>query len=388
MVAILLILLSIPSSLSEHLRGGTMALIGPLLEQVNAIKIYIITTPVYSDDPERSDLIRSHDERASQLEIENQALKTEVYKLQELFKHELYLIAQMTTLPPAAKAASANKLSQHQSDLQKIFDFQLESIPARVIYRSPAAWNSSLWINVGQADNEKIKRPIICKNSPVVVGTSIVGVIDYVGRHQSRVRLITDSGLPPSVRAARGQPQNQHILELIQLLQSSLAAKQELFSSRDEKAQLMTLFEQLKQSVQGKGEEWYLAKGEIYGRSLPLWRSPGQTLKGTGFNYDFSDNEGPARDLRSGQALIAPDTVPALPIIKEDDLLITTGLDGVFPPGLRVATVSKIDSLKEGDYFYEIEAKPTAGNLDTLSLVFVIPPVGYDPHDKAPLFGQ
>jgi rod shape-determining protein MreC len=50
-------------------------------------------------------------------------------------------------------------------------------------------------------------------------------------------------------------------------------------------------------------------------------------------------------------------------------------LDGVFPPGLDVATITKIHPLKEGDYYYELEAKPTAGNMYNLSYVFVIPPV-------------
>jgi cell shape-determining protein MreC len=194
-----------------------------------------------------------------------------------------------------------------------------EVIAARVIYRSPATWNSSLWINVGRATNEKVVR----KNSPVLVGNHVVGVIDHVEEHQSRVRLITDSALTPSVRATR--------------------------------------------------EMLHLAKGELYGSSKPLWRSHGTVLKGVGFNYDFPDEKGPSRDLRTGKPMNQKGA--SVPLIMVNDVLVTTGMDGVFPPDLSVATVTKIAPLKEGDFAYEIEAIPTAPDLDNLSLLFVLPPI-------------
>ena len=68
----------------------------------------------------------------------------------------------------------------------------------------------------------------------------------------------------------------------------------------------------------------------------------------------------------------------AIPLIQVHDLLVTTGIDGVFPPGLRVAEVKKVFPLSEGAYTYEIEAIPTAGNLNNLQHVFIIPPVVLD----------
>lgn len=53
-----------------------------------------------------------------------------------------------------------------------------------------------------------------------------------------------------------------------------------------------------------------------------------------------------------------------------------------------VAEVTKVHPLKEGDYFYELEALPVAGNFDDLSLVFVIPPVSYDPDEQPPAFQE
>lgn len=203
-------------------------------------------------------------------------------------------------------------------DLGYIFYMDFDVVPAKVIFRSPIAWESSLWINVGKATNAQLGREVVAYHSPVVEGKSIIGVIDYVGEKQSRVRLITDSGLTPSVRACRGK-----------LL---------------------------------------LAKGEIHGCSQPLWRSQKHLLKGTGFNYDFPDQ-----------------TLPeGIELLKEGDLLVTTGLDGVFPPNLQVGKVTKIAESKEGDYFWELEAHPTASHLDDLDYLFVLKPVGYEADDRPP----
>jgi hypothetical protein len=110
-------------------------------------------------------------------------------------------------------------------------------------------------------------------------------------------------------------------------------------------------------------------------------------LHGIGFNYDFPDDEGPARELRSGLPINSAGDQQAIPILKVKDLLVTTGLDGVFPEGLHVAEVTHVHPLREGDYYYEIEAIPTAGNLNELSILYVMPPLGYDIDDQPPPLG-
>jgi rod shape-determining protein MreC len=222
----------------------------------------------------------SKEEKLSRLRIENRLLRSELESLQNGLS-----VAPMPS------------------------DFPLKVVPARVIMRSPTSWSSTIWISL-KSDTDRV----IQKNSPVLAGTSLVGVVEEVGAHSARVRLITDTHLIPSVRAKR---------------KSSL-----------------------------------LAKGELYGASEPLWRAPGGLLTGVGFNYDFPDDEGPARDLRTGA------------IIAVDDLLVTTGMDGVFPPDLEVARVVHVSPLSEGSTTYDITAKPTAENLLNLELVFVIQPVG------------
>ena len=265
-VGALFLLLSLPPFFSHGVRGKGFALFSPVMKR------------------------KSVDEEAKRLEGENYLLHLEIDKLRAL--------------------------SSYQGEEQRV-------VAGRVIFRDPGSWSSSLWIDVGSAHDALIQ-----KNSPVIVGRSLVGVIDYVGKKQSRVRLITDSGLKPSVRTVRG-------------------------------------------GTTENGEDVYLAKGILQGAGTPLWRSANHTLRGIGFNYDFPDEKGPAREL-----------ISSVPIIQKHDVLVTTGLDGVFPPGLSVAEVTRIFPLKEGAYTYEIEAKPLVENLDSLHTLFVISPVGYNKEDQ------
>jgi cell shape-determining protein MreC len=342
---VLLGLMSIPKSASEKLQGMTIALLAPALNQVSNLK--------WGE--------ASPEEEVLKLKLENQLLKNERAILRD-FLHN--------------KIESADPVFY-----QKLFMQEFQSVPAKVIFRSPGSWNSSLWINVGKADNEALPTPIIAKNSPVLLGTAVIGVIDYVGRHQSRVRLITDSGLTPSVRALRGNAQAlliaeqmKKLVEMIKTQEGDSLKRQELIAS------LEKAIKEIDQSTQS----WYLAKGELCGNSKPLWRTNSHILQGIGFNYDFQDAHGPARDLRSGKPQEPNSSLPAMPIIQVHDLLVTTGMDGVFPPNLPIAEVTSVKMLKEGDYFYELEAKPVAGNLNELSLLFVIAPSEYDDQELFP----
>jgi cell shape-determining protein MreC len=86
--------------------------------------------------------------------------------------------------------------------------------------------------------------------------------------------------------------------------------------------------------------------------------------------------------LRNGIPYGSKDPSFGIPLLKEGDVLMTTGMDGVFPPGLQVAEVVSVGELEEGDYSYELVAAPIAGNLNEVSLLFVMPPIGFDPGDQ------
>lgn len=191
---------------------------------------------------------------------------------------------------------------------------------ARVVYRSPAFWDSSLWIRTHQGS--------LLKNSPVVLGNTLIGIIDLEAGPKARVLLITDPQFVVSVRVKRGNA--------------------------------------------------LLAKGELAGYTQLGARAKKTRLSGVGFHYDFADEEGPAKDLRTGRPVGRPDS-PSVPLLAIGDHLVTTGMDGLFPKGLDVATVVSIAPLQEGDYFYDLEAESLSSDLNDLRFVFVLPPVEGSP---------
>lgn len=364
----LLLLTSFPRASVDHLRGSAVAFFSPFWGSLEWIKN---KTPLMLQFPFIPSNFKgaASSESIQALQLQNQLLKTELLHLRELYQHERFLNVQLSHL---------KYIQDHQKkDLEHILALQLEAIPAQVIFRSPSLWNNSLWINVGEMHSEHR----IVKNSPVLVGNSVVGVIDFVGKHQSRVRLITDPGLNPSVRATRGQLQDKTFLESLEGLISYLQVNEPILSS-EELSVLHGTSQKLKKKFEEGRRTWRLAKGELCGTCSFQSRGSSLALKGTGFNYDFADEQGPARDLRSGVPL-NDKLQPAMSIIKINDLLVTTGMDGIFPPGLEVARVTGIQNLQEGDYFYEIEAVSTVGDLNQLSTVFVIPPYAFEEKDRA-----
>ena len=137
-----------------------------------------------------------------------------------------------------------------------------------MVFREPTSWSSTLWINLGEKDNERLNRKVIGPSSPVLVGTSIVGVVEYVGKSQSRVRLITDSRLCPSVRALRGEEQNRELLKHLDALLLSLELRPDLSENAE---QVIPFLSQLKTNLARRSRDLYLAKGVLHGASHPLW---------------------------------------------------------------------------------------------------------------------
>lgn len=319
-----------------------------------------------------SSLKKGENSEISRLEGENYLLRIEIGKLRTLLEQQakLQLIGE--------ELKRCDSFCRRYEEMHYLQGLLSQVIPARVIYRDPGSFSSSMWVGVGEETNRLLDCSIIQKNSPVIVGSSVVGAIDYVGKKQSRVRLITDMALKPAVRAVRGHPQNIALIEAIDPILRHLNARKDLPLSFEARNKLIKDLDTLKANINRDLEGWYLAKGILQGAGTPMWRSVNHTLRGIGFNYDFGDVEGPARELISGKPVDGNPSYPAMPIIQENDLLVTTGMDGIFPPGLRVAEVTKIYPLREGAYTYEIEASPVAGNLESLQTVFIIPSIGYE----------
>ncbi len=226
-----------------------------------------------------------------------------------------------------------------------LLDLELQALSARVIYRDAGAWCRSFWINVGAKENQLGERPLIGVNSPVLLGPYLIGIIERVEECCSRVRLMTDRAVIVGVRVVRKNDRDLKEGEKVKRLDT------------------------LRAHCVPQPSDSYLAKGELCGSTSATWRHCSATLIGKGFNYDFSDDEGAARHLRSGQA-----GATSAALVQEGDLLVTSGLDGIFPADLPVAVVSKVFPLKEGAAWYDLEAQLCAGNLENLDSVTVLPP--------------
>lgn len=225
-----------------------------------------------------------------------------------------------------------------------------EKAPA-IIYQESVRGGSRVWINV--------EAPL---NSPVLYEGALIGLVDLSEKKKSRVLLLTDETLVTSVRVLRGEDQKRILLEKLETLITSFRLMgEDSRALEEEKLHLRTLV--------GKH---YLAKGELQGVPLSFFHRGSCTLKGVGFNYDFSDEQGSARQLTTGIPYDHSDE--GIPLIEEGDLLVTTGFDGVFPPDLPVALVSKVYPLEEGAPAYEIEAYLLAGNLQEIEKVTLMPP--------------
>jgi cell shape-determining protein MreC len=362
LIGTLLLLLSLPKHVTESLRGSVAAFFGPLWESYTQFKLF---------SARKFDAQISIQEELSKSLLENELLKMELSRLNDIFQSELNLQTYLKELDSPTET-TVKLTQQRRKQLRELLKVEMSAIPAKVIYRTPSAWNSTFWINAGSDKGLEM-------NSPVVVGDAIIGVVDYLGNRQARVRLITDSALTPAVRVIRGGVQQEHFSFQVEEIEDYLLRHGELFESTEQKQLLLSVLEKLQRQLKTSKNSQLLAKGELQGSGAPLWRSSGKTLHGVGFNYDFADEDGEARDLRTGKRENDWNDT-AIPLVEPHDLLVTSGMDGVFPPGLKVATVLNVSALKEGDIAYQLTARPVAKDLDDLSVVYVLRPVGYNPN--------
>lgn len=240
-------------------------------------------------------------------------------------------------------------------------------IVAKVIQRTQNSWQNFIWIDIGSDDNPESQAVIIAKNSPVLSRASVVGIVEYVGKKTSLVRLISDSNMSLAVRVARNMPDTE-VTMACQIL-----AKQAERQLPDEEQKAFSYL--LSKLAPEPTSCEFLAKGVLVGHAEPMWRHSNPNLKGYGFTYDFKDAYGPARDLRTGEP-VDPDIefpdAKRSSLLQVGDLLITSGMDGLFPEGLKVATVQAVTPLQEGAYSYELEASATAHDLESLEYVTVL----------------
>ncbi|HSX13865.1 MAG TPA: rod shape-determining protein MreC [Chlamydiales bacterium] len=342
LAALLFCWINIPLHISDQLRSFSVASLGPVWDGARGIKKYLPGRPTFAS-------LHKNEKEIAQLELENAMLRSQIERISQWLGDEKRILEQLTLYEKFKTEATDKPFFERRArHLQNILQSELMAMPAEVIYRDPSSWGSSLWVNVGEEDNQVLGKQVIAKNSPVVSGCALVGVVDYVGNRQSRVRLISDSGLSPAVRAIRGSIRNEEILSKMSALIELLPDKESLVSQLQE----------VRSELENK--EAYLAKGELHGSSSPLWRARSSSLKGIGFNFDYVDEEGSAPKK--------------IALLKKGDLLVTTGFDGVFPPDLRVGIVKYVKEPKPGGFSYEIEVHPIIDTMSDLDALFVLPP--------------
>lgn len=359
---VLCFLLMLPKSFTEKIREGCVATGSPVYR-----KCYF----------HKQDITK---ENLDHLKLENALLAEQIQEVREYLVSEERLEEHFKKLEwIQGEKEDKEFLKRREALLLDRLNKQMRNVSAKVVYREPTFWSSVFWIDVGQSDNQTLGCEVIANNSPVVVGNVVIGVVDYVGKKQSRVRLITDASVCASVRVLRGSEQNHLLLDHLNVLLDQLKFREELFFSQEELQNTLNILYHLYDNLKTSVHDRYLAKGELHGSSTPLWRSRLQTLKGVGFNYDYEDEEGRARDLRTGEILDKQEGVVQEAILREGDLLVTTGMDGVFPEGFHIAVVEKIEPLEEGAIAYNIEAKSLVLNFDEIQKVTVLAPLRSPP---------
>ncbi|WP_100934409.1 rod shape-determining protein MreC [Candidatus Chlamydia corallus] len=272
------------------------------------------------------------------LELENLLLKEKVASFEERLK--LYEVSNhIPPLFPEILTPYFHKL-----------------VEGKVIYRDHTHWSSSCWVNVGKIHGIK-------KNSPVLSGNVLVGLVDYVGEHQSRIRLITDVGMKPSVIAMRGEIQAWWIKHSLRELVRQLEKLSHAYILEKDKYEKIAQLQELDASIEGEGENQALLRGILSGFGGALWKEGALCLEGEGFCFS------------EGKTLLP------------GDILVTTGLDGVFPPGLLVAQITKVKPPRDGACTFKIEAQPLERNLMKLTQLFILPPLEFNPNDRPDIFG-
>lgn len=359
LAGVLTLLLALPKKASHPLRSASLATMIPIWRSFDclATKFY---SSIFAFRYHQNPYEKESDRRAiEKLETDNQLLRTQIDTVREWLLSEERLEREVALFESIEKKGDSLELRERDRCIANQIEAKLRSLPAKVIYREPAIWSETVWIDVGYETS-----PIVEKNSPIVCGSSLVGIVERAEKRRSLVRLITDPTLSVAVRIRRGKEEDRALALVADQLLSHLRMRPE---TGHEIEKWSGFAQALKNDV-----DLYLAKGILHGSSHSLGRHRSSFLIGEGFNYAFSDREGKARDLRSGNRY-GDEKKENEPLARRGDLLVTSGLDGLFPEGLHVAIVKELEPLEEGDFAIKLFAWSTLGSLDEITHLQVLP---------------
>jgi cell shape-determining protein MreC len=224
------------------------------------------------------------------------------------------------------------------------------AIQAQVILKPSFRATTTLWLRAA--------KPVII-GSAVVEGNHLIGVVDYVSKNSARVRLITDPAFSVSVRALRFDPMLNGLEQEVHLWLEMIASCSNLEDEQSQ--QLKNTLNQTLAILRAHSKGNFLAKGILRGGS-DLWKKKYPILEGEGFNYAWPDSYNNSLDA-------------SIPLVKKGDILVTSGLDGLFPAGLRVACVISLQAQDPAFSIYKLKALPLIASIDSLQYVWVLPPL-------------
>jgi cell shape-determining protein MreC len=339
-------------------------LVGPTIFLKNLQLKWLKLVELVSPEKRENYLKTTYEE----LSLENQILKSQISYIREWIAAQQKVeefFSEMKKLEKTEKLMLVNQESQKKrfkilADYVNLFS---RHAFAKIILKEPFSSSSFAWVNVGELYNQKIGYQLVQKNSPVVVGDVLVGVVEEVFLHHAKIRLITDPNLVIAVKSARGKSQlkvmNEKALELLDTLELV-----EDFGW-EKKQELKDLIAELHVNLDREGQDRFYAVGEVYGAEYSPFFAFHNSLVGEGFHFQAKSKESTGFSNMEGFKEI---------VIKKGDLLETTGLDGIFPEGLKVAIVTDTSTSKFGRLTYEIKAKSLIANIHEIEYVQILPP--------------
>jgi hypothetical protein len=168
--------LSLQPKTANALKSFASSLISPSWQGVNVVKSsclkilrWMPPSRAFSPEVQRAIAV---------LKRENHVLREQVDLLKNHLETEALLLTHIEKLKIPAEG---DFFLRRKEELLHLVDLQTQFVSAKVIFREPSLWGSTLWVNVGQRTNRLLEKQLVVKNSPVVIGTTVVGIVEYVG---------------------------------------------------------------------------------------------------------------------------------------------------------------------------------------------------------------